>query len=681
MVSARVALDALSRSACGRAELAELRGALRRAQQGAGVGGVVAAAAAGTASASVPRVVAIVAGGEAVEVDSHDTVSQRLFGERAAGVMFRAAKAKVFSAVVLLFGGLACVGVPLSTMGQLDARLSLAVWIFTTVLIYFSCMATFVVPVLRLCASRFEFYLIAAHGTAVAVCGYAVFTDPTVGALWAGWFFNTTVAMISFDSMLRLQKNVYVLVLGATIAFLCGFIFDVMQVVDVEITVFGKQVSLSERVRASLVVLTVFIARSLFTSRESLGAYLILRGLRPVKVTRETAELLVVAQSLPARQALVATSESAATAIAVAPAPAPPACGICDAARAALLEAAGDSAVAGAALLGAVDQLVGDRERSWARAAEELRAREEASGQGSSPAESRVVRLIIPSFLPVAIDPSRSVAEALGGAQLHALCHALLSTRLVPALALALAPLSMLLFLYELVASDFAPRSVLHVGLALATACGALQALTLNTLLMRDVVMPRFNVAWALVNFWIVGAAGAMVFDSAQDGATWLVLHLLLTTHVVQDAAPTSARLRRVTAFAIAASAIAQTSAVFVMWLCVDASPGAFIAFLGLHIQLKQLCFAAQVNCAIVVLRAAYRALTDVRNLFYVDGLLRVSLPEPELRELHEVMLAVQQQAPTQEPPSPKQHAPLPHGDVGGTKAGAGEAAQEPPPP
>jgi hypothetical protein len=601
---------------------------------------------------------------------------------------------------MLWLGGLTCIGVPLSTMGRLDVRISLAAWTITTVIIYLDCLAMFVVPVLCLCASRFEFYLIAAHGMAVAVCGYAVFTDRTVGALWAGWFWNTTFAMVSFDSMLRVSwttKYTYMIVLGAKIAFLCGFFFDAMQVGEVEITVFGKQVSLNERVRASLVVLAVYIARGLFTSRSSLGAYLILRGFRPVKVTQKTAELLVVAQSLPARQALVAKSESAATASAVAPSPAPPACGICDAARAALQEAGGDSAVAGAALLGAVDQLVGDRERSWVRAAEELRAREEVRGEGraaeelrareevhgegSRSAESRVVRLIIPSFLPVAIDPSRSVAAALGGARLHALSHALLSTRLVPALALALAPLSMLVFLYELAARDFAPRSVLHVGLALATACGALQALTLNTLLMRDVVMPRFNVAWALVNLWLVGAAGAMVFDSAQDGATWLVLHLLLTTHVVQDAAPTSARLRRVTAFAIAASAIAQTSAVFVMWLCVDASPGAFIDFFGHHIQLKQLCFAAQVNGAIVVLRAAYRALTDVRNLFYVDGLLRVSLPEPELRELHEVMLAVQQQAPTQEPPSPKQHAPLPHGDVGGTKTGAGEAAQEPPPP
>jgi hypothetical protein len=687
MVSARDALVALSLSASGRAELAELRCALRQAQQGAGTGGVVAAAAASSASAYTPasRVVAIVGSGEPVEINSHDTVARRLFGERAAMRMFRVAKKKAVILLLLSSGALACVAVPLSTTGQLDVRFALAVWLITTCFIVFTCMTSFLVPVLRMCAARFEFYLLAAHGAAVAACGRAVFTESTVGVLWAFWFCNMTIAMVSFDSLLRRQIAMYAykLVLGAVLAFLCGFSFNAMQVDEVEITVFGKPVSLNDRVRASLVVLAVFIARNLSTARSS-GAYAILRGLRPVKVSRETAELLFAAQSLPARQALAETSEAVATAsAAVAPAPPPapgaPARGVCEAAQAALQEAAGDRAAAGAALLAELDELVGGRERAWARAAEELRAQESSGAAGFS-AESCCVRLIVPSYLPVAIDPARSAAAALGGAKLHALCYAVLGTRIFPALALALSPLLMLLFLYELAARDVAPRGFLHAGLALATACGALEALTLNTELLCNVVLPCFNVAWALLNLWLVGVSGALVFDSARDGATWLVLHLLLSAHVIQDAAPSSAGLRRATALAVAASAMAQTAAVFVMWLCVDAGPGAQVAFLGHHINFKQLCFSAQVNSAIIALRAAYRALADVRNLLYLNNLWRVSLPEPELRELHELGLAVQKQAPTPPQQPPQQHAPPPRGDAACAKAGAAEAAQPPPP-
>jgi hypothetical protein len=78
-------------------------------------------------------------------------------------------------------------------------------------------------------------------------------------------------------------------------------------------------------------------------------------------------------------------------------------------------------------------------------------------------------------------------------------------------------------------------------------------------------------------------------------------------------------------------------------WLRVFAVQDYFVDVLGVPVNLRHWCFAAQVNAAILSTRFAVRAVTGhPQTLVFVTGLVRARMPAAEARELRAIVLAEQ---------------------------------------
>jgi hypothetical protein len=114
----------------------------------------------------------------------------------------------------------------------------------------------------------------------------------------------------------------------------------------------------------------------------------------------------------------------------------------------------------------------------------------------------------------------------------------------------------------------------------------------------------------------------------------------MMSSYFLRDAAPPSKAARRIDGLNLALYASFHCYGVFAIWLRVYDVQDYFIDVLGMPVNLRHWCFAAQVNAAIIATRFAVRALSDQRNLMFAAGLIRVRMPAADARELRALMQA-----------------------------------------
>jgi hypothetical protein len=114
----------------------------------------------------------------------------------------------------------------------------------------------------------------------------------------------------------------------------------------------------------------------------------------------------------------------------------------------------------------------------------------------------------------------------------------------------------------------------------------------------------------------------------------------MMSSYFLRDAAPPSKAARRIDGLNLALYASFHFYSVFAIWLRLYDVQDYFIDVLGMPVNLRHWCFAAQVNAAIIATRFAARALSDQRNLMFAAGLIRVRMPAADARELRALMQA-----------------------------------------
>ncbi len=635
----RAALQELADDAEGREELAAFARALREE------GGVKAAL-------ERPRpqrkmVTVILSGEDPLRVDSRDTPARRLGGEVLADALFQVTKSTAFKACVLVVWiglGVTATG---AFLGALPAYLGLVLSIAAGGSLWLFGMTQFAVLVLRLLSRRFEFWYLAGNLAAVGAGGYAVFEEQAAGVLWLLLISIGPFLALCFDSVARRSRATTVLyVVGEIIAMflLAGLFFRKFKVRTVRIRVFSGDVSVNDRVFSSLVCYSIFAARFLAKSIIAPTCLVILGDLRSVKVRRSAAEQICTAYTLQHRHveaaAAAAAAEPSRGAAAVAPAQQPRRA-LEDVAAAALDAACGVDEAARKLLLGMLDELAcapTEVRRNTRALQQEITALWADGGAGGDDVFERV---LVPRFVPVVVESSRTIAAALGGPHLSDACYLVCRSPLYSALTTILCVSGFSLLWYELSFRDKAAVSSMYYAIALiAFVVNLFQTMLLNTVVLTKIVLRRWDTYWSLANVYAVAATGAFIFKDAGHGLAWIIGQILPSTYFLRDAAPPSKVARRIDGLALAIYASFHCYSVFAIWLHIYDVQDYFIDVLGVPVNLRQWCFAAQVNAAIIATRFAVRAISDQRKLMFAAGLIRVRMPAADARELRAVMLA-----------------------------------------
>ncbi len=650
----RAALHAHGEDAEGRAELYRLRSALE---------------ATGNVKAAVDRlspqrslVSVVLACYKPLCLDSHDTVARWLMGERAANAVFRCTRSRRGKVVTMLIWLALVVSFSAVLFGRLDARVGLAVLALNFFVISLQSSVLFLFPLVRLTLRSFDFWYLGINLALIAVGTYVIVENHMTALMVALVLVTLGPYVLLGDCLVRRSHFTalgYTACLLMSIMGIACVFFRLLPLREVTIRVLGNTVSVSDRVYSSGITFAIFVAGFLYNSLRYPNQLVISTGLRCVKMRRATAREFCRVFSLQDR--LVSIAYDAARRGVVAPMP-QSLRALSDAANVALREAGGEDAAARQLLLRALDELIDESEHRR-RGTMELQGELLERWGALSGEEDAFERVLLPAFLPIVVDSRRTVAMALGGARLDALCYSACGSPLFVGLTLLVLPANYVAFLAlfsarepgaPLIAVAFAVQTV-------AVVLNSLNVLLLNTELMGQIVLRSFDMFWLLCNMLLVAVTGFFLFKDNMRCVVWLVVHVQVSTYFWQDAAPASRRGRRVIAIVLAGYALSQCFAVFAMWTHIfDATDYQLVVF-DVPISAQSWCIAGQANVAVLATRFAIRALSDKRNLIFSLGLIRIMLPEAEARELKTVMMAerlLDTSKPQARPPCSPPHPP-----------------------
>jgi hypothetical protein len=644
------AVRAHAEDAEGRAELYELRSALLM------TGGVKATLDRMSPERSLVSVV--LARYEPLCLDSHDTVARRALGARWADASFRWARSRGGRSVSLLCWLALALAFPGALFGLLDPYVGIAVLAFIFCDTTFKASVFYIFPLVRLCLLSFNFWYLCANLAMVAAGAYLIFEDRGTGVIVAmvlGTLGPTTVMGDCLVRRSRLSALMYSVSLLLSLTGSGGVFFRLFPGMhEVTIRVLAEPVSVSNLTCSAGIAFAVFLASFIHTSLRYPDRLVILTGLRCVKMRRAAAREICQVYSL--QDHLVAIYNARGNAVAPLP-QSPRALG--DAADVALREAGGDDAAARQLRLRVLDELIS--EQPLRRCTMEIQGQVLERWRAPGEDEDAFQRVLLPAFVPIVVDPRRTVATALGGAGFSALVYRACRSPLLVGLTVVVLPALYAVFLALFCAREPA-APLIAVAIALQTVALPLntaQILLLNTELLERVVLRSFDVWFLLGNLYLVGVTGFFLFKDNTRSVMWLIAHLQVSTYFFQDAAPASRRSKRVNALALAGYALSQCFAVVAMWTQLFDTTGHEVHLFGVPVSTKSWCLAGQANVAVLSTRFAVRALWDHRNLTFSLGLIRVRLPEAEAREIKAVMMAerllhYKPQAPLSSCPEPR---------------------------
>ena len=534
---------------------------------------------------------------------------------------------------------------PMCLIGWVAGEIGVAAFLVQIAFLSVIVSTRFCIPVLKRLAMRFDFWFLLGHVAISGVGGFALFADALKGLQWLQ-FGVLSVLSIGWDSIPRRTRAttcMYVLGTLMTGALLMGLFFRRFPVLVVQIPVFNDAISVNDRVFSSALCFWIFLARFCVTSLVFPSHLVIMNGLRSVKVRTSAARDILHAYSLEGR-GVAAPYAARGRGAAVAPSPASPSPqharrALGEVAGAALGACGGDDARARKLLLDLLDAAAQQQPLTNTFKRQHTLSTSWARGNG----EEGFERLILPRFMPVVVDSTRTIAAAIGGARFSNACYSVCRSRPFIAITFALMPLGYTLFVLTLsvkAAAHLAPACI--AVLTVPAVMNVLQVLLLNTEVLRGVILRRFDTYWSLANIYAAAGTGFYIFDSPNNAALWLASQVQMSTYFLQDAGPPSVRARRTNSVALAFYSLFQVFSVLAIWLRIYDVHDAFVTILGQPVNLRHWCFAAQVNVTVIATRFAIRALSDQRNLMYISGLIRVRLPAAEARELRAVMLAEQ---------------------------------------
>ena len=641
-----------AKNAIGRGDLEELERELR------GAGGVQAALAR-MRLAHRQSVICVVSSHSAQIFSTRDTVAARVLGERWAQRAFQLISTRAFIVLITVSTALASSALPLCATGRFDPYVTLGFFVAFISLFGMCCAVLFTRFLLSKLLRRFELWFLFGHTLAVAVGGFMLFDNTSVGAVWLAMYLVIMPLGLLYDSSLARRNALpsYILWSASLLGMLCGLFFKAFAVHQVTFPMFGDIVSVNDRVYASLLVCSAYLCRFAVTALVYPDGFALLRGLRVAKVPRAAAEAFIATHQARTREIVRLASAASAERLASAPRPAPRLLSfgggggarlppvLVELVQAAQREAGDDDARA-RALLGGLFARVSGEGRAERRSTDATVAALKAVW-GSSSAGNELVRLVAPRFVPLLLDRSSTIAHMIGGAAFHKLAYATSRSRLFTALTITLIPAGYSFFFYVLSWQD--PNGAMPVFMfsSAAIMLNMWQSLLLNTAVITRIALRSWDVWFGLVNVLTVALTGAFIFTEPLYGRIWVVCQLAMSTFFFQDAAPPSKRARRINSVAMAFYGAFHVYAVFAIWLRVFAVRDYNVEVLGVRVNLKHTCFGAQVNVAILSVRYAIRALTDLDRFIFIDGLRRVSLPAADAAELRTVALAERAAAST----------------------------------
>ncbi len=648
------AVRAHAEDAEGRAELYKLRSALLT------TGGVKSALDSMSPERSLVSVV--LARYEPLCLDSRDTVARRALGARWADASFRWARSRGGRSVSLLCWLAAAFAFPGTLFGQLDPYVGIAVWALVFFDTAFKASVFYIFPLVRLCLLSFDFWFSFANLAIIAAGSYLIFEDRGTGATIAMFLGILAPVTLMGDCLVRrsrLSTLLYSIMLLLSLTGSGGVFFRLFPGVrEVTIRVLAEPVSVSNLTCSAGIAFAVFAASFIHTSLRYPDRLVLLTGLCCVKMRRAAAREICQIYSL--QDHLVAIASHNARGNAVAPLP-QSLRALGDAADVALREAGGDDAAARQLLLRVLDELIVESEQPHRRSTIEIQSQVLERGRAPGENEDAFERVLLPAFVPIVIDPRRTVATALGGAGFSALVLRACRSPLFVGLTVVVLPALYAVFLALFCAREpAAPLIAVAIAVQIvAVPLNTAQILLFNTELLERVVLRSFDVCFLLGNMYLTGVTGFFLFKDNARSVLWLIAHLQASTYMFHDAAPASRRSQRVNALALAGYALSQSFAVVAMWTHLFDTTDHEVYLFGGSFSTKSWCLAGQANVAVMSTRFAVRALRDHRNLTFSLGLIRVRLPEAEARRIKVVMMAERHlnykpQAPLSSCPEPR---------------------------
>ena len=421
-------------------------------------------------------------------------------------------------------------------------------------------------------------------------------------------------------------------------SWLIGLYFRLFDLTVVELPMLGDKISMQDRVYSSLITIAAFIGRFAVTVYWRPDDFVMLRGAMSKKIPRAAADDIMAAHARLMGVILSSNYGGAPTAVAPAPTPNSIAGLLTQVARAALRESGGDHAAARElllrqALLALDEDMDKDKDkgsadstsilhspspyasRHWRRETvmvhDQLVATWQCKGAGGE-----LVRVLLPCPVPVIVDASRNVAAAVGGKRLSDACFAVCRNRAVNGFAFALSIFGYPTLVYVLCSGDKGWGLMALWFLTAATmAINVLQSGLLNTTVLQEVVLWRWDTWFAITNTYIVAVTGMFILSDYAHGAAWFCTQFTLSFYYFQDAMPPSRRSRLITSIALGLYAAFQIGSCFAIWLKLYLVGDPYVSVVGQQIRVRRVCFTALANAALLSLRFAYRALSSQDNL------------------------------------------------------------------
>jgi hypothetical protein len=624
----REALRAHAADEDGLVELEALQAALR--------GGECVEAALARVQAERRLVDVILSNHALLVVDGRDTVARRVLGEKRANTLFRAIMTPAFLTLVAVMSLACSIAFPASLLGKLNPRIVILLWFFEACVLASLGSSVFAIAILHQLLQRWLFWFLLAHLSVIALGGLFLFDDLFTGVMWALTFGTVFPVLLCFDSVpQKLPRTMalnYVLVLGAVVAAQGGLFFHKFSTHPVHFKLFDQVISVGDRVQASLFCFAVFLGRFAATSLFSPDCLVICRGLKSAKVPRAVADAVRHVYEYQEQAAGTGPVTSREEPMAAGPglgrsgaAVAPALClgdGLERAARASLQESRGDQAAARKLLLYRLDEMLlpGTHKRR-----NSLVIQQELSSSWRDANSRDAQRVLLPRATPVVIlHPGRTIAAALGGPRLANLCFRVCRSplfRLITTVVLFAFCLLMIYILSIREGHSEASCAAFYALSAGALLCKGAEILLLNTVVLRGTVLNNWDTWFSLVNVYLVAAIGALLFKEEQQRATWAIGQISMSLSFFHDAAAPTTATRRLLGYFLVAYVLFQLFSLCAMCVGLFNVHETVIVVFGVDVQLKGWCFAAQINVVVIAGRFAYRALSNQRNLVFVDGL------------------------------------------------------------
>jgi hypothetical protein len=631
------------------------------------------------------KVSVIVSSREPCIVDSRDSVMRRLGGADAAGRVVSVLRSPWFKAMALLLVWGGAIAIPLVYFGKMYPPLGLAFCMGPFAVMVFASSVMLSLPIIEMLALRFEVYFIAGHILIAAVGGFVMMEDRTTGWVWAISHMTLVPLALANDAVASRPRalSFYFMLLATLLAETLGLLLRAFPMVPAKFVVLQEEMPVRDRVQASLFVCALFIARFVATLYTSSGNFILLKGLRIAKCSKVAAEAIIEQLSVSSRVAAVTAAEMATSHAArsgtspdahtdvvasalvagkargaaperAAPPPAHAAQALSKESHGALAAAThaarvatgGNDAAARQLLLGSLRELIGEREHRRTTEAVKLELLAQWSMREIA-GHIETVHVVLPRFVPLMIDPNRTIAAALGGQRFNSTVYAVCRSRSFKACTAVITPFTYIIGVAALCdpGTTMLVWWVLLTSLVVVVASFIWQSLLLNTVVMRELVLQSWDLFFGLGNMYVVAATGAMVFVDPLKGAAWCVFQLSGTFFFFSDAAPASRAARRLASWLVGLYALFQVLGLVFFLQRVFVIQDFELHSFGVSVNIKYVCIGCQLNAALLTVRFAWRAVVDQSNLVFLDGLCRVTLLLSDATELRAHVIAGNQLA------------------------------------